>query len=77
MNDDLSNVLLELELEQIIEVQRKYKERYPDDKQTFMKCQNAIEMKKTQQRRCDFIALIEEVKNKNAPDSAATPSKGE
>lgn len=74
MRKDIIDMLMELETEQIKEVQRKYKEKYPDDRQFSAKCQIAISMKKAQKRTNDFISLIENVKS--APSSATNTEQG-
>ena len=75
MQKDIIDMLAELEIEQIQEVQRRYKQKYPDDRQFSVKCQIAISMKKSQQKTKDFISLIEEVKC--APSGATNTEQGE
>lgn len=74
MRKDIIDMLVELETEQIQEVQRRYREKYPDDRQFSAKCQIAISMKKTQKRTNDFISLIEDVKS--APSGATNTEQG-
>ncbi len=45
-------------------VQRRLKEKYPEDKKLLLQCQTAIGMRREQEKRDYIKALIEEVKNR-------------
>ena len=74
MKKDVIDMLLELDIEQIEEVQKKYKEKYPEDRKLNAKCQIAISMKKSQIMMKEFISLIEETKS--APSGATNTEQG-
>ena len=71
-NMELVRMLKGLEVEQIREVQRRLKEKYPEDKKLLLQCQTAIGMRREQEKRDYIKALIEEVKS--APNGEATPN---
>ena len=62
-NMELVRMLKGLEVEQIREVQRRLKEKYPEDKKLFLQCQTAINMRKDYDKNEYIKAVIEEVKN--------------
>lgn len=72
IGNELVLVLKELEVDQIVEVQKRLNEMYPDDKLLSYQCQMAIGMRREQEKRDYIKALIEEVKS--APNGAATPN---
>ena len=73
-DNDILAMLLELDIEQIEEVQRRHREKYPNERRFAANCQCAIGIKRGQQQTREFVALIEEVKN--APSGATNTEQG-
>ena len=59
----ISEELMKLSIEQIREVQSRYKVLHPEDRTLQLECAIAIGTKRTEQNMRDFVALIEDVKN--------------
>ncbi len=51
IGNELVRMLKGLEVEQIREVQRRLKEKYPEDKKLLLQCQTAIGMRREQEKR--------------------------
>lgn len=74
-NESLYKMLKELDIEQIQKVRAEFMKIRPNKQTYSLLCQTVINEKREELDRKEFIALIEEVKNESAPDSAATPSE--
>lgn len=70
----LEKALDELTIEQIQEVEETFKKKYPYRSYYRYLCGQAIEKKREQSVRSDFMDIVKSIKN--APDGAGTPSQG-
>lgn len=68
-NSDLLDMLMELNIEQIETVRKRYEELYQGKGGAYsLMCTYAISLKQAEQRKKDLVSLIERVKN-TPPDA--------